>query len=65
MEGEPGPEGQERVLAAADGKRGQHAVTVLNSACVEAIGWAQKSRCVVSTWVLLDRGGAKRLFVVN
>ena len=57
--------GQERVLAAADGKRGQHEVAVLNSACVQAIGWAQRSRRVMSTWMLLNRGGAKRPFVIN
>ena len=55
----------DRVLAAADGKRGQHEVTVLNSPCVQAIGWAQRSRRVMSTCMLLNRGGAKRPFVVN
>ena len=57
--------GQERVLAAADRKRGQHEVTVLNSACVQAIGWAQKSRRMMSTCMLLNRGGAKCPFVVT
>ena len=56
---------QERVLAVADRKRGQHEVTVLNSAWVQAIGWAQKSRRMMSTCMLLNRGGAKRLFMVT
>ena len=57
--------GQERVLAAADIKRGQHEVTVPNSTCIQTIGWAQKSRRVMSTWMLLNRGGAKHPFMVN